>query len=352
MRDEVAGLLSKPPDANHDDLVDRALWRTLVDKGTRSTRGAGEVQGEVGSVIVAEALGRSLWEVPHVETAIALVLLGASGADESDAIARGHVMVSIGLAQCDLSTADDLRLLDAGSGDGVVTGRVRFVRFARAADRLLVRVDDGRRRRLACVPLDAAGVTRKRLDTLGGAGMYEVTLAEADVAAPGVVDDPGRTVWEDALASGRIRLAGYLVGLADGAFAETVAHVKRRRQFGRPIASFQAVAFRLAALAARLEACRLFAYYAAAAGEPGEVSRRLAAQALALASSVARAVTVEGIQLHGARGMREDALVQRYYRQAAGASVLLGTPGGLRRAAAPALLDAPERGRFAIAGGG
>ncbi|MFF3746461.1 acyl-CoA dehydrogenase family protein [Streptomyces kronopolitis] len=150
-------------------------------------------------------------------------------------------------------------------------------------------------------------------------------------------------------------LAAEAVGAADAALARTVAHVKEREQFGRPIGSFQAVQHRLADLYVRLQAARSAAYYAAwsagaaaagtagpdGAGEPGA-----AALALAQALEALRAVAAEAVQLHGGIGFTWEHEAHLFFKRAACDELLLGPVHRLRARAAE------EAGLFAGAGGG
>jgi alkylation response protein AidB-like acyl-CoA dehydrogenase len=145
-----------------------------------------------------------------------------------------------------------------------------------------------------------------------------------------------------ALVRMRVRHAAYLVGLADAAFGLTLRYARERRQFGRPIAGFQAVSFRLAALVTRIVAARLLTQHAAWQGDRGLDIHAAAAKLLAAAGELARDVTAEGVQLHGAFGMTEAAEIQRYYRRAAVDALLLGTPGRLRQEAVEQWIDEPS----------
>ncbi|MEV6568244.1 acyl-CoA dehydrogenase family protein [Streptomyces kronopolitis] len=151
-------------------------------------------------------------------------------------------------------------------------------------------------------------------------------------------------------------LAAEAVGAADAALARTVAHVKEREQFGRPIGSFQAVQHRLADLYVRLQAARSAAYYAAwsaggaAAGTPGPgagVPGEPGAAALALAQALEtlRAVAAEAVQLHGGIGFTWEHEAHLYFKRAACDELLLGPVHRLRARAAE------EAGLFTGAGG-
>ncbi|MFI2190438.1 acyl-CoA dehydrogenase family protein [Streptomyces sioyaensis] len=138
-------------------------------------------------------------------------------------------------------------------------------------------------------------------------------------------------------------LAAEAVGAADAALTCTVAYVKEREQFGRPIGSFQAVQHRLADLYVRLQAARSAAYYAAwsagskgsgAAGTDSAAEPGAAALALAQALETLRTVAAEAVQLHGGIGFTWEHEAQLYFKRAAGDELLLGPVHRLRARAA------------------
>ncbi|MFE7834655.1 acyl-CoA dehydrogenase family protein [Streptomyces sp. NPDC057474] len=147
-------------------------------------------------------------------------------------------------------------------------------------------------------------------------------------------------------------LAAEAVGAADRALERTVAHVRQREQFGRPIGSFQAVKHRLADVYVRVRAARSAAYYAAWAaaakprGEGGEAGERVGGLALAQALEALRVSAGEGIQLHGGIGFTWEHEAQLYFKRAAGDESLFGPVHRLRGRAADAA------GLFAVDGRG
>ncbi|WP_328506894.1 acyl-CoA dehydrogenase family protein [Streptomyces sp. NBC_00391] len=144
-------------------------------------------------------------------------------------------------------------------------------------------------------------------------------------------------------------LAAEAVGAADRALERTVAYVRQREQFGRPIGSFQAVKHRLADVYVRVRAARSAAYYAAwaAAAEPcAEGGERVGGLALAQALEALRVAAGEGIQLHGGIGFTWEHEAQLYFKRAAGDESLFGPVHRLRGRAAD------EAGVFTVDGPG
>ncbi|MBM4168853.1 MAG: acyl-CoA dehydrogenase [Ignavibacteria bacterium] len=118
------------------------------------------------------------------------------------------------------------------------------------------------------------------------------------------------------LDSGRVGIAGLAIGLAQGAFDAAAKYAKERSQFGRPIADFQGIQFKLADMGVEIEAARLLTYRAAAAKTKGEDINLLAAQAKYFASEVAQRVATAAVQIHGGYGYTKDYPVEKFYRDA------------------------------------
>lgn len=127
------------------------------------------------------------------------------------------------------------------------------------------------------------------------------------------------------LDGGRIGIAAQALGIAQGAFDETVKYVKERKQFGKPISAFQNTQFQLADMKAQLEAARLLVYRAAIAKDTQKVFSTEAAMAKLFASEVAMAVTTKCVQLFGGYGYTRDYPVERMMRDAKITEIYEGT---------------------------
>jgi len=118
------------------------------------------------------------------------------------------------------------------------------------------------------------------------------------------------------LDGGRIGIAAMALGLAQAAFEAASAYAKERRQFDRPIASFQGVAFMIADMATDIDAARLLTYRAAWLKDQGRPYTTEAAMAKLFASETAMRVTNDAIQVHGGYGYITEYKVERYLRDA------------------------------------
>jgi alkylation response protein AidB-like acyl-CoA dehydrogenase len=127
------------------------------------------------------------------------------------------------------------------------------------------------------------------------------------------------------LEGGRIGIAAQALGIARACLEEAAAHVQQRRQFGRPVAEFQAVRFALAEMATRLEAARLLTLRAAALRTAGQPAAREAAMAKLFASEAAMWCAHRAVQLFGGYGYIQDYPVERYFRDAKITEIYEGT---------------------------
>ena len=118
------------------------------------------------------------------------------------------------------------------------------------------------------------------------------------------------------LDGGRISIGALALGLAQAALDASIPYAQTREQFGRPIGSFQGVAFLIADMATEIEAARQMVWRAAWLKDQGRDFGLAAAQAKLFASEVANRATNNGIQVHGGYGYVEEYKVERFLRDA------------------------------------
>jgi hypothetical protein len=116
------------------------------------------------------------------------------------------------------------------------------------------------------------------------------------------------------LDSGRIGIAALSVGLAQGAYEAALRYAKERRQFGQPIASFQAIQWKLADDATRIEAARWLTYRAAYLKDRGARTTKESSIAKLFASEIAVKAAEDGVQIHGGYGFVKDYPAEKYFR--------------------------------------
>ena len=123
----------------------------------------------------------------------------------------------------------------------------------------------------------------------------------------------------------RITVAAQAVGIAQGAFEKAFQYAKNRKQFNTPIIQFQAISFKFAEMAIKIEAARLLTYKAAMLYDQGKADPMATSMAKAYASRVAMEVTDDAIQIHGGYGYLADYHVERFHRCAKITEIYEGT---------------------------
>ena len=142
------------------------------------------------------------------------------------------------------------------------------------------------------------------------------------------------------LDGGRISIAALAVGIAQGAYEAAIRYAKDRQQFGRPIAEFQAIQFKLADMATQIEAARLLTQQAAALKDAGKTSTRESSMAKLFASEIAVKVSEESVQIHGGYGYTKDYPAEKYWRDSKLCTIGEGTSEIQRMVIAKQLLKA------------
>ncbi len=118
------------------------------------------------------------------------------------------------------------------------------------------------------------------------------------------------------LDGGRVSIASLSLGIAKGAYEASVKYAKEREQFGKPIAKFQAIAFKLADMATKLEAAELLTRQAGRLKDEHKYVTKKAAIAKYYASEIAVEISTDAIQIHGGYGYTKDFPVEKFYRDA------------------------------------
>jgi alkylation response protein AidB-like acyl-CoA dehydrogenase len=183
----------------------------------------------------------------------------------------------------------------------------------------------------------------KKEDKLGwrASDTRELILEEVRVPADQLLGEEGRGFQQclHTLTGGRIGIAAHALGIAEGAFDAARMYAQDREQFGRPIAEFQAIQFKLADMATGIEAGRLLTHRAARLKDSGRDYRLAAAQAKLFCSELAMRTTIEAVQVHGGNGYTRDYPVERMMRDAKVTEIGEGTSEIQRTIIARAILD-------------
>ncbi|MBX5467591.1 MAG: acyl-CoA dehydrogenase family protein [Firmicutes bacterium] len=194
------------------------------------------------------------------------------------------------------------------------------------------------------VERDQAGVTfgpphaTLGLESVPVADLQLDGVLVADTARLGA-EGAGYAMALDLLDGGRVGVAAQAVGILAAALRQSLAFARQRRQFGRPIAGFQGVQWKLAEMARDLAAARLLTYEAARRRPLGESERPLFAMAKWFASERAVYHAAQAVQIHGGRGYLREMGVERLYRDSKATEIYEGTSEILRLVIASRLIN-------------
>lgn len=244
-------------------------------------------------------------------------------------MASGRVIGAYGLTEPGAgSDAGGTRTTARQDGDDwVIDGAKRFITNAGQAGTYIITARTGTTERGSpeisafIVPADSDGFSVGRLeDKLGlhASATGELRFDGVRVPATNLLGERGAgfRTFLAILDGGRISIGAMAVGLAQAALDASIPYARTREQFGRPIGSFQGVAFMVADMATEIEAARAMVRRAAWLKDQGRDFGLAAAQAKLFASEVSSRATNNAVQIHGGYGYVTDYPVERYLRDA------------------------------------
>jgi alkylation response protein AidB-like acyl-CoA dehydrogenase len=259
-------------------------------------------------------------------------------------MARGEFLGAFAMSEPDAGS-DVANISCRAQRDGddwVITGSKMWCTFADGADyiTLVARTaepEDPRRRHtgLSMFFIEKErgtlppGVSGTPVNKIGYHGWktWDLRFDDFRVPAGTLLGEEGRGFYQAMgfLEGARAHTAARAIGLARGGLEDAVAYAKQRVQFGRPIADFQAIRFKLAEMAAEIEAARQLMYFVADAIDSGRRCDKEASMVKWFASEMAERVTSEALQVHGGYGYTTDLPIERYWRDARLTKIFEGT---------------------------
>ncbi len=305
-------------------------------------RYGGAGQGMVDACIFLEETTRGL--IPIAGYGVSLIVAGAYerfGSEEQKREMLGGICAGRveAIAMSEPEAGSDVGNLkcriEPDDGSYVLNGQKTWISAAHIADHVLVvgRSDasGGKHEGLTMisVPTDAEGIEISGIETMGGKEVNDVFLTDCRVDAERLLGTEGGG-WMQLMAGlnvERLILAATALGLAQRAFDDVLDYVKERRQFGRPIGSFQALKHRIADLATELECTRLLVYDVARKvdEDPGRMLPREASMAKLKATELAKRCSLEGMQMMGGYGYATEYDMERHVRTSLVMSIYGGT---------------------------
>ena len=234
------------------------------------------------------------------------------------------------------SDAASLRTMAVQEGDNwVLNGSKVFVTNGIAAHGAIIYANTDRSKghrgvTAFIVDRDTPGYAIGKHETKMGitaSGSVEIVLTDVRITDDHRLGETGAgfKVAMSTLDGGRIGIAAQAIGIAQSALDHSLAYAKEREAFGRPIADLQAIQFKLADMATRIDAARLLTYRAAAAKDSGRRFSQEAAMAKLMAAEVCVDATREAVQIYGGYGYINEYPVERLYRDAKITEIYEGT---------------------------
>jgi butyryl-CoA dehydrogenase len=166
-------------------------------------------------------------------------------------------------------------------------------------------------------------------DKMGINGSHSAQLAFADLRVPRenllMKEGEGFKIAMKTLDGGRIGIAAQAIGIARASLEASLKYAQQRQAFGRPIASNQAIQWKLADMAVEIDAARLLALQAATLKDAGKPCTKQSAMAKLFAAETAMKAATEAVQIHGGYGYTKEFKVERYFRDAKVTEIYEGT---------------------------
>jgi alkylation response protein AidB-like acyl-CoA dehydrogenase len=269
-------------------------------------------------------------------------------------LARGELIGAFALTETEAgSDAGALRTAATASGDGwTISGTKQFISTAEFAGTFLLFArtdpDTPGAKGVSAFILDADQIrvtgAEEKLG-LNSSVTNSIAIDGAQVGRDRLLHEEGHgfAVAMATLDGGRIGIGAQALGIAQAAYDAARAYALEREQFGRRIADFQAIQFKLADMATEIEAARLLVYRAAWLKQEGRPHSEEGAKAKLFASEMARRQTGEAVQILGGYGYTKEFPVERYYRDAKITEIYEGTSEIQRLVIARSILGLKQR---------
>jgi butyryl-CoA dehydrogenase len=254
------------------------------------------------------------------------------------AIAEGTVMsISVSEPEAGSDVGNISCSAKLGESGYVINGQKTWCSYAQYASHILVVVRTSREESrhdgltMLEVPAGAPGVEIRPIDTMGGREVNDVFFTDCVVPEDAVVGEVGKG-WRQIMAGlngERLVAAAQGVGMAERTLEDLLSYVRERKQFGKPIGTFQALSHRIADLAIEVECSRLITYDVAARvdagrGAPQELTR-LTSMAKVKVTETAKRVALEGMQMMGGYGYATEYDMEKHVRTALAPPIYAGT---------------------------
>ena len=327
-------------DAHQDDVA-----RRMGELGWYGLQIPEEYGGSGGSFLDAtlflEETARG--QIPVAAYGVTLIVVGALsrfGTEEQKRRLFEHVVGggTLAIAMSEPEAGSDVANLKTKArledGEWVLDGAKMWCSYAHKAKEILIVCRSGAGDRhedlsMILVPHDAPGLTITPIKTMGGEETNELHLDGVRVPEEALLGTAGNG-WIQLMAGlnyERVILAATALGLAQRSFDDALAYAKERKQFGRPIGSFQAISHKFADLATEIAQVRLLVRWVARLTDedPGRMLPQEASMAKLAATELAKKTALEGVQIMGGYGYATEYPMERHLRAAVVTTIYGGT---------------------------
>lgn len=310
-----------------DEGAFRDLWTKLADLGCLGA-GLGEDLGGFGGdasdmAMIAQELGRTLAPLPYTAHVMGLALLSRAPSPDPEFLARiaaGERCVMPALlepgARGDLSQVATMAVRQGDHFE--ISGMKSQVEGVGLADDLLVsaRVEPDGAVALFLVDVATAGISKTPYRTVANTRVSEIEFHRVTVPASACLDPDASALIATAEDFGIVMTCAQSLGAMDAALWLTRDYLRNRKQFGQPLASFQALQHRMADMLIETELARSMLFQALAALDASDptVRRRGVSAAKVQNAEAGMFVGGQAIQLHGAIGMTEEYVLAHLYK--------------------------------------
>lgn len=322
----------------------RSLWEKMAGLGWLGLAFDEKYGGGGGTfldlTILLEEMGRSLLPGPFFATVVqaGLTILEAGNEEQKrtllSAISRGELLATLALLEEDwVSPIENIKTVAQRSGeDFVIQGSKLFVPDAHVANIIICPAvmndtkGDANKVSLFIVDTRSPGISITPLNTITGDKLSEVRFSNVKVARSHILGQlgEGRPCLERSVPKMVVAKCAEMVGSAQQTLEMTIQYIKERKQFGRPLGSFQALQHYSADIVTDVEGCRHITSQAAWMLSEGLSCKKEVAIAKAWCSDALKRITMTSHQMHGGIGFTEEHNLHLFYKKAKAWELFLG----------------------------
>jgi alkylation response protein AidB-like acyl-CoA dehydrogenase len=325
---------------NSEAAFDRGALRKMGENGWLGMlvpdQAGGQQLGPSEFALVMQQAGRALVPEPIAQLALAALMISES----SDAVIRDTLLAGPIFGDAviipafqdpswDVEFSDPDMKAERRGGEWRLSGTKGFVLYAGSCDGFLVSARDAAGPVVAYVPRTTAGLEVRLSPTVEGRSYGELTFHEAPSSQIIARGNTAAAMLQRYHSLALVAAAAEMLGVMEGVIAMTLDYLKTRKQFGRPIGSFQALQHRVVDNYVLIESTRSLLYQICQGGEP--IPSAMASALKAVASGAALKVTKAAVQLHGAIGFTDEYDAGLYLKRAMWLSSYLGNESAHQR---------------------